>query len=115
MHPASTVLRAPPVSGRRAIGAVDAALRKLARGYRVDADGRACAQPTLEPALERAERALEILARVIREERLDLTQIRCSFCLKGHREVAKLIRGSQGYICDTCISTAVGILEKHAE
>jgi hypothetical protein len=96
------------------------ALRKLAQGHAVETEvgreDRVSAEPTLEPAAaERARRALESLARVVREEALDLSAIRCSFCLKGNREVKKLIRGQQGYICDACTSVAADILRRQTD
>jgi hypothetical protein len=92
-----------------------ATLRKLAQGHAVQADGRSSPERTLEPAaVERAARAYDVLARVIREEALDLSEVCCSFCLKGHNQVVKLICGPQGYICDACTGVAVKILEQRA-
>lgn len=34
----------------------------------------------------------------------------CSFCGKAHHEVARLISGPDGYICDRCIRVCHGIL-----
>jgi hypothetical protein len=94
-----------------------AALRKLAQGDALEADGRrSTPQRMLEPAaIERAKRAYSVLERVIREESLDLSVVHCSFCLKGAREVVKLIRGQEGYICDACTSVAVDILQRQAD
>ncbi|MEM1065837.1 MAG: ClpX C4-type zinc finger protein [Pseudomonadota bacterium] len=35
----------------------------------------------------------------------------CSFCGKTEREVARLIAGANGYICDACIGTCTEILK----
>jgi hypothetical protein len=35
---------------------------------------------------------------------------RCSFCGKAEAEVAKLIAGESGLICDECVRVCVGIL-----
>ena len=37
--------------------------------------------------------------------------LRCSFCGKTEREVAKLIAGPKVHICDACIGVCNGILE----
>src|SRR5260370_36156973 len=36
----------------------------------------------------------------------------CSFCGKSHAEVLKLIAGPSVYICDSCINTCNGILDR---
>jgi hypothetical protein len=38
-------------------------------------------------------------------------KLRCSFCRKSEKEVAKLIAGAKGYICDVCIGACNRILE----
>jgi hypothetical protein len=40
-----------------------------------------------------------------------LSEMRCSFCGRLPREVAKLIAGPGIYICDGCVGLCVGILE----
>ena len=37
--------------------------------------------------------------------------LRCSFCLKSEKEVAKLMAGAKGYICDVCVGACNRILE----
>src|SRR5947207_3335696 len=37
--------------------------------------------------------------------------VRCSFCGKSQKQVAKLIAGPGVYICDECIGLCVGIIE----
>lgn len=37
-------------------------------------------------------------------------QLRCSFCCKTQREVAKLVAGAHALICDECIGQCVEIL-----
>ena len=37
--------------------------------------------------------------------------LRCSFCLKSEREVARLLAGQQGHICDSCVGSCNRILE----
>ena len=39
------------------------------------------------------------------------TRLRCSFCLKSEKEVAKLMAGAKGHICDVCVGTCNRILE----
>ena len=41
-----------------------------------------------------------------------LSEMRCSFCGREAREVAKLIAGPGIDICDTCVGVCVGILEQ---
>jgi hypothetical protein len=38
-------------------------------------------------------------------------QLRCSFCLKSEKEVAKLMAGAKAQICDVCVGTCNRILE----
>jgi ATP-dependent protease Clp ATPase subunit len=38
-------------------------------------------------------------------------RLRCSFCGKTDAQVSRLIAGSKGYICDTCIGVCNKILE----
>ena len=95
--------------------ALEWALGKIAGGHAVEADNRSSRSAEVDRGVtDRAMRALELLARVIRGEALDLSVICCSFCLKSNHEVAKLLGGSQGYICDVCTVAAAEILEKHA-
>lgn len=37
---------------------------------------------------------------------------KCSFCGKSHRDVAKLVSGRHGYICDQCVAAASFVLEQ---
>jgi ATP-dependent protease Clp ATPase subunit len=37
--------------------------------------------------------------------------LRCSFCRRSDKDVAKLVAGASGYICDTCARQAVRIME----
>ena len=37
--------------------------------------------------------------------------LRCSFCGKSEREVAKLIAGPKVYICEACVGVCNGILD----
>jgi ATP-dependent protease Clp ATPase subunit len=37
---------------------------------------------------------------------MKLRQLRCSFCRKTEREVAKLVAGPRVYICDECVAIA---------
>jgi hypothetical protein len=37
-------------------------------------------------------------------------QLRCSFCCRGESQVAKLVAGPRGYICDACVETAARIM-----
>lgn len=90
-------------------------LGRIAAGYAIEADGRKVRQDIPSGAVDRAGRALELLSRVIREEDIEMSLVRCSFCLKGNSEVEKLLEGSQGYICDVCTATAVSLLERHAD
>ena len=39
------------------------------------------------------------------------SSLRCSFCLKSDKEVAKLLAGAKGHICDVCVSSCNRILE----
>jgi hypothetical protein len=39
------------------------------------------------------------------------SRLRCSFCGKSEREVAKLLAGAKGYICDACVGVCNGILD----
>ena len=41
----------------------------------------------------------------------DESQIKCSFCGKGHDEVNRLVAGPGVYICDECIEVCFEILE----
>jgi len=36
--------------------------------------------------------------------------LRCSFCRKSEKEVARLIAGAKGHICDDCVGSCVKIL-----
>jgi hypothetical protein len=36
--------------------------------------------------------------------------LRCSFCRKSEKEVARLIAGAKGHICDDCVASSVAIL-----
>jgi hypothetical protein len=38
-------------------------------------------------------------------------KLRCSFCRKSEKEVAKLLGGAKGYICDVCVGACNRILE----
>ena len=38
-------------------------------------------------------------------------ELRCSFCNKGEHEVAKLARGPNVNICDSCVRIATKIIE----
>jgi ATP-dependent protease Clp ATPase subunit len=40
-----------------------------------------------------------------------LRKLRCSFCRKNDREVAKLVAGPRVYICDECVAIASRIME----
>lgn len=42
----------------------------------------------------------------------DHRDVRCSFCLKPEREVARVIAGPGSYICDECVSACVAILSR---
>jgi hypothetical protein len=37
--------------------------------------------------------------------------LRCSFCRKSEREVARLLAGARGYICDDCVGSCATILD----
>jgi hypothetical protein len=37
-------------------------------------------------------------------------KLRCSFCRRTNDEVAKLVAGARGYICDRCATEAVRIM-----
>ncbi len=37
-------------------------------------------------------------------------RLRCSFCRKPETEVAKLLAGAKGYICDSCVGVCNDIL-----
>lgn len=39
------------------------------------------------------------------------SRLRCSFCLKSDKEVAKLLAGAKGHICDVCVTACNRILE----
>ncbi len=38
-------------------------------------------------------------------------RLRCSFCRRPDKDVAKLVAGASGYICDKCAHEAVRIME----
>lgn len=40
-----------------------------------------------------------------------VSKLRCSFCLKSEKDVAKLMGGRKGYICDVCVAACNRILE----
>lgn len=42
----------------------------------------------------------------------DAPEIRCSFCAREEREVAKIIAGPGIYICDACVAKCNSILEQ---
>lgn len=48
-------------------------------------------------------------------EKNPTSELRCSFCLKGQREVQKLIAGPTVYICDECISLCGNIIDQEFE
>jgi hypothetical protein len=39
--------------------------------------------------------------------------LRCSFCGRHADDVARLVAGASGYICDDCIIKCVAVLEQH--
>jgi ATP-dependent Clp protease ATP-binding subunit ClpX len=39
--------------------------------------------------------------------------LRCSFCRRTADEVARLVAGASGYICDACVMKCVAVLEEH--
>ena len=39
------------------------------------------------------------------------TAVRCSFCGKYHNEVAKLIEGTECFICNECVKVCADLLE----
>jgi hypothetical protein len=41
------------------------------------------------------------------------SELRCSFCGGSAAEVARLVAGPSGYICDECIQKCVAVLEQH--
>jgi ClpX C4-type zinc finger protein len=41
-------------------------------------------------------------------------RLRCSFCRRSDKDVAKLVAGASGYICDRCAHEAVRIMETTA-
>lgn len=43
------------------------------------------------------------------------TQLRCSFCGKGQKEVKKLIAGPGVYICDECIDLCMDIIDEEKD
>jgi ATP-dependent Clp protease ATP-binding subunit ClpX len=40
-----------------------------------------------------------------------LRRLKCSFCRRSDKDVAKLVAGASGYICDRCAHEAVRIME----
>ena len=38
-------------------------------------------------------------------------RLRCSFCRRSEKDVAKLVAGTRGYICDTCAYETIRIME----
>jgi ATP-dependent protease Clp ATPase subunit len=40
-----------------------------------------------------------------------MRKLRCSFCRKTDREVAKLVAGPRVYICDQCVADAQRIMD----
>jgi ATP-dependent protease Clp ATPase subunit len=38
-------------------------------------------------------------------------RLRCSFCRRSSKDVAKLVAGANGYICDMCALEAVRIMD----
>lgn len=38
-------------------------------------------------------------------------RLKCSFCRRSDKDVAKLVAGASGYICDRCAHDAVRIME----
>ena len=41
-------------------------------------------------------------------------KLRCSFCRRANDDVAKLVAGARGYICDRCANEAVRIMNDAA-
>jgi hypothetical protein len=41
-------------------------------------------------------------------------RLRCSFCRRNNDEVAKLVAGARGYICDRCATEAMRIMNEAA-
>ncbi len=41
--------------------------------------------------------------------------LRCSFCGKSEKEVAKLVAGPRVYICDACVDEAKKIMDEHPQ
>lgn len=39
------------------------------------------------------------------------SRLRCSFCRRSDKDVAKLVAGASGYICDTCAYETIRIME----
>ncbi len=40
-------------------------------------------------------------------------RLRCSFCRRTADEVERLVSGARAYICDTCVTECVAVLERH--
>ena len=40
-----------------------------------------------------------------------LQRLRCSFCGRRSEDVGRLVAGAKAYICDTCISECVAVLQ----
>jgi ATP-dependent protease Clp ATPase subunit len=38
-------------------------------------------------------------------------KLRCSFCRRSDKQVAQLVAGARGYICDTCAYETIRIME----
>jgi ATP-dependent protease Clp ATPase subunit len=38
-------------------------------------------------------------------------RLRCSFCRRSDKDVAKLVAGASGYICDKCAYEVIRIME----
>jgi hypothetical protein len=55
----------------------------------------------------RTSAALARLGRLVRPG------LRCSFCHRRDDDVARLVAGASGYICDECVTKCVAILEQH--
>jgi ClpX C4-type zinc finger len=43
-----------------------------------------------------------------------LRSLRCSFCRRKEDDVAKLVAGRRGYICDRCVASAAEIMAAHS-
>lgn len=63
---------------------------------------------SFEEIAEKFDRLPIVIAEAVRNGRA--SELRCSFCLRGYKEVVLLIAGPLAYICESCLDVCLQIV-----